>query len=144
MGRLGKSVRGKQGLAYYAYSDLRGGLGPSPWLVSAGVNPMNVSRAISSIRDEIRLLQQELVPADELADNKGFVLGSLPLHLETNSGVSDVLLDIELYELGLDYLQKYPETINAITAEQIQAAAEKYLNPDIYALAVAGPETQVA
>jgi zinc protease len=139
MGRLGTNVRDKQGLAYYAYSQLRGGLGPGPWLVSAGVNPTNVERAVNSIRDEIRRMQDEPVPADELADNKSFLIGSLPIHLETNDGVAEMLLDLELYELGLDYLQRYPETIAAITAEEIQGAAQKYLSPDHYALAVAGP-----
>ncbi len=139
MGRLGNNVRDRQGLAYYAYSQLRGGLGPGPWFVSAGVNPANVDQAVSSIRDEIRRLQDELVPADELADNKGFLTGSLPIHLETNDGVADTILDMELYELGLDYLLRYSEMIAAITAEQVQAAARKYLNPDLFALAIAGP-----
>jgi len=139
MGRLGANVRDEQGLAYYAYSQLSGGLGPGPWLISAGVNPANVSQAIASMRDEIRRLQTEPVPAEELADNKSFLIGSLPLHLETNDGVSGTILNIELYELGLDYLQRYPETMAQITAEQVQAAANKYLNPDMYALAVAGP-----
>jgi zinc protease len=139
MGRLGTNVRDKQGLAYYAYSQLRGGLGPGPWLVSAGVNPANVERAVSSVRDEIRRLQDEPVPADELDDNKSFLIGSLPIHLETNDGVAEMLLDLELYELGLDYLQRYPEMIAAITAEEIQGAAQKYLSADHYALAVAGP-----
>jgi zinc protease len=139
MGRLGANVRDKQGLAYYAYSQLRGGLGPGPWLVSAGVNPANVEQAVNSIRVEIRRLQDEPVPADELADNKSFLIGSLPIHLETNDGVAETLLDLELYELGLDYLQRYPETIAAITAEEIEEVARKYLSPDHYALAVAGP-----
>jgi len=139
MGRLGSAVRDEQGLAYYAYSELRGGLGPSPWLVSAGVNPANIAQATVSIRDEIRRLQTEQVPADELADNKSLRLGSIPIHLETNGGVSGTILDMELYGLGLDYLQRYPEMIAQITADQIRAAAQKYLNPDVYALAVAGP-----
>ena len=140
MGRLGANVRDRQGLAYYAYSQLRGGLGPGPWLVSAGVNPANVSQAIASIRDEIRHFQDELVPADELADNKGFLIGSVPLHLETNDGVSNVLLDMELYGLGLDYLLNYTQAMESITAEQVQQVAQTYLDPDCYALAVAGPQ----
>ena len=139
MGRLGANVRDKQGLAYHVYSQLRGGLGPGPWLVSAGVNPANVARAVSSIRDEIRRLQDEPVPADELADNKSFMIGSLPIQLETNDGVAEVLLDLELFGLGLDYLERYPEAMAAITAEEVQAVAQKYLSPDHYALAVAGP-----
>ena len=140
MGRLGSNVRDKQGLAYYAYSQLQGGLGPGPWLLSAGVNPANVPQAIASMRQEIRRLQTELVPAQELADNKSFLTGSLPIQLETNSGVSNTILNIKVYQLGLDYLQRYPEMIAAITAEQVQAAVQKYLDPDVYALSVAGPE----
>jgi zinc protease len=139
MGRLGASVRDGRGLAYYAYSELRGGLGPGPWLVSAGVHPENVSQAIGTIRDEIRRLQSEPVPADELADNQSFMLGSLPIHLETNEGVSNIMLDMELFGLGMDYLQRYPEMIMKIGADHVQAAAQKYLDPDVYALVVAGP-----
>ena len=139
MGRLGASVRDDQGLAYYAYSELTGGLGPGPWRISAGVNPANVSQATLSMRDEIRRLQAEPVPAEELADNKSYLVGSLPLHLETNSGVSGTLVNIELYRLGLDYLQRYPEMMMQITADQVQAAALKYLSADVYAMAVAGP-----
>ncbi len=139
MGRLGANVRDDQGLAYYAYSQLTGGLGPGPWRISAGVNPANVSQATLSMRDEIRRLQAEPVPAEELADNKSYLVGSLPLHLETNSGVSETLVNIELYRLGLDYLQRYPEMMMQITADQVQAAALKYLSADTYAMAVAGP-----
>lgn len=139
-GRLGDSVRDVQGLAYYAYSRLEGGLGPGPWTAVAGVNPSNIDRAISSIRHEVRRLQDERVGEEELADNKAYLTGSLPLRLETNEGVAQALLDMERYGLGLDYLQRYADLINAITAERVQAAAQKYLNPDAYALAVAGPE----
>lgn len=139
-GRLGDSVRDVQGLAYYSYSRLEGGLGPGPWTAAAGVNPSNIDRAIHSICEEVRRLQDERVGEDELADNKAYLTGLLPLRLETNEGMAQVLLDMERYGLGLDYLQRYTDLIKAITAEQVQAAAQKYLNPDAYALAVAGPE----
>jgi zinc protease len=139
-GRLGDNVRDKQGLAYYSYSRLEGGLGPGPWTAIAGVNPANVERAVSSIRDEIRQMQDEPVGEEELADNKAYLTGSLPLRLETNEGVAQSLLDMERYGLGLDYLQRYSGLINEITPQRIQAAAQRYLNADAYALAVAGPE----
>lgn len=140
-GRLGDNVRDAQGLAYYSYSRLEGGLGPGPWAAVAGVNPINVERAVNSIRDEIRRMQDEPVGEDELADNKAYLTGSLPLRLETNEGVAQALLDIERYGLGLDYLQRYTSLINEMTPARIQAVAQKYLNPDAYALAVAGPES---
>lgn len=140
MGRLGERVRSQSGLAYYAYSRIDGGKGPGPWRLIAGVNPANVEQAIALMRDEIREIRETPVPEEELNDSKSYLTGSLPLHLETNEGVAQALINIERYELGLDYLQRYHETINAVTVEDVQAAAQRWLDPDHYALAVAGPD----
>jgi len=139
MGRLGESVREAQGLAYYSYSRVDGGLGPGPWRVIAGVNPANVERAVTSIRAEIARIREEPVGEGEMADNKAFITGSLPLRLETNGGVASAILNMERYDLGLDYLQRYADLINEITPKRVQAAAQRWLDPDAYALAVAGP-----
>ena len=139
MGRLGETVREAQGLAYYSYSRVDGGPGPGPWRVIAGVNPANVEQAVSSIRAEVKRICEESVGDEELADNKAFITGSLPLRLETSEGVARYLLDMERYDLGLDYLQRYDALINAITAGRVQAVVQRWLDPDAYALAVAGP-----
>jgi len=139
-GRIGQSVREEQGLAYYAYSRLQGGLGPAPWYASAGVAPDKVEQAISSIRQEIRRIQEEPVPEDELADSQAYRTGSMPVSLETNSGLANVITDMELYDLGLDYLQRFPDMIRAITPAQVQAAAQEYLSADQIAIAVDGPK----
>ncbi len=139
MGRLGRRVREENGLAYYVYSRLGGGFGPAPWSVIAGVNPANVEKAVQLILDETRRLLTEPIPEAELADSKAYLIGSLPLSLETNEGVANTLAYIERYRLGLDYLQRYAELIGAIDAQAVQAAARHYLDPDRYALAIAGP-----
>lgn len=139
MGRIGQAVREAEGLAYYAYSRLEGGLGPGPWFAGTGVAPDKVSRAVALILKEIHRLQQELVPADELADSQAYRIGSLPVGLETSSGMADVITDMELYDLGPDYLLEFPERIRAITPQQIQAAARKYLSTEQLVVAVAGP-----
>jgi zinc protease len=141
MGRLGEKVREEQGLAYYSYSRVEGGPGPGPWSVIAGVNPANVEQAIASIRDEVARICEEPVDEKELADNKAFITGSLPLRLETNEGVARTILNMERYNLGLDYLQRYPDLIGEITAERVQAVAQRWLDPGAYALATAGPPT---
>ena len=141
MGRLGDRVRDEQGLAYYSYSRIEGGPGPGPWTVVAGVNPANVEKALESIRTEIRRICQELVPEPELADSQAFLVGSLPLRLETNEGVARAILEMELYDLGLDYLQRYEGLIREITPERVLAAAQTWLDPDAYVLAIAGPPT---
>jgi zinc protease len=88
----------------------------------------------------MRRMRETIVPKDELADSQSYLTGSMPLRLETNEGVASALLDIEFYDLGLDYLQRYPELVQAVMPEQVQAVAQKYLQPDTYALAIAGPE----
>ena len=139
MGRIGQSVREEQGLAYYAYSRLQGGLGPSPWSASAGVAPDKVEQAVASIRAEIGRIQTELVEDEELADCQAYRTGSLPVSLETNSGLASLITDMELYDLGLDYLQRFPDLIRAVTPARIQAAAQKYLSTTQMGISVAGP-----
>jgi zinc protease len=139
MGRLGERVRDEQGLAYYSFSQVAGGPGPGPWRVIAGVNPANVERAVASVRAEIRRMCEELVSAEELGDNQAFITGSLPLRLETNEGVTQAILDMERYSLGLDYLQRYAGLIGEITPERVRAVAQRWLDADAYALAIAGP-----
>lgn len=139
MGRLGRNVRDARGLAYYAYSHLAGGLGPGPWMAAAGVNPSDVDECLAAVLAEMRRLRDEAVPADELADVKAFLTGSLPLRLETNDGVAASLADIALHDLGLDYLQRYSQYVDALDAADVQAAAQRHLHPDTAAVAVAGP-----
>ncbi|MEA3350081.1 MAG: pitrilysin family protein, partial [Chloroflexota bacterium] len=140
MGRIGEAVRERAGLAYYAYSRVNGGIGPGPWMVSAGVNPENVKKAVELIRLEIERFTTEPVSAEELSDSKANFIGRLPLALESNSGVAGGLLNLERHGLGLDYYLRYADLVRAVTPEGILAAAQKYLHPDRLAVAVAGPE----
>jgi zinc protease len=139
MGRIGQNVRENKGLAYYAGSRLEGGFGPGAWSASAGVAPENVEQAIDSIRDEIKRIRDEPVAEEELADSQAYRTGSLPMSLETNGGLADTITNMELYQLGMDYLYEYPRLINDITLERVQAAARKYLSHDNLVIAVSGP-----
>ena len=139
MGRLGAKVRDEQGLAYYVSSGLEAGLGEGPWAVRAGVNPNNVELTIASIMVEVERMGKEPVSPEEMDDAKSFLTGSLPLRLESNEGLSAVLLEMEIYNLGLDYIQRYPDLVNTVTREQVQEVVNRYLNPEAYVLVVAGP-----
>jgi zinc protease len=77
-----------------------------------------------------------------LADSQSFLTGSMPLRLETNEGVARALLEMERHDLGLDYLLRYSDLVNAVTAEGVQAIARQYLDPERYVLAIAGPVTE--
>ena len=138
MGRLGDRVRERQGMAYYAFSDLRAGLLAGPWVVRAGVNPANESAAIEGILAEIRRFQDGGPEDAELADARDFLIGSQAVRLETNPGIAQMLADIELFGLGLDYLVRYPGLIRGIARDAIMQAAGRFPR-DSYCLAIAGP-----
>jgi zinc protease len=138
MGRIGESVRERSGLAYHASSSLSGGIGPGPWLFIAGVDPKNVEKAITLISHEITRFINEPVTGEELADSQANYIGRLPLSLESNAGVASALLNLERYNLGLDYYLRYPDLIRGITATEILETAQHYLHPDRMAVATAG------
>jgi zinc protease len=139
MGRLGAAVRDEEGLAYYVYSHAEAGFLAGPWAVRAGVNPKNVDRAIQGILREIDGVQREPVRDGELHDAQEFLTGSLAVRLETDAGIAQALLEIELFSLGLDYLLRYPALIRAVTPEEIAAATRRYLLLDRYTVATAVP-----
>jgi len=139
MGRIGEVVREKSGLAYYAYSSMSAGLGPGSWEVSAGVNPQNIKKASDLILDELKRFVQEGVTAEELADTKANFIGRLPLSLESNGGVANALLNIERYQLGLDYYHRYEGLVKEVTAENVLNTARKFIDPDKLVIASAGP-----
>jgi zinc protease len=138
MGRIGDVVRDQSGLAYYAYSSLSAGVGPGAWEVSAGVGTANVDKAIDLVREEIKRFVTLGVSAEELADSQANFIGRLPLSLESNMGVANALINIERYDLGLDYYRQYPDMIKTVTPEQVVEAARKYLDPDRLAVSTAG------
>lgn len=140
-GRIGHSVRETAGMAYYARSSLRSGLGPSPWMAYAGVNPDGVDKAVELMLAEIRRLCEEPVTDQELDDAQAYLTGILPLQMETNEGVASRLLDTHLYALGNDFIGRYPEIIRSVTKADIQAVAQKYLDDEVYALSIAGPSS---
>lgn len=139
MGRIGDHVRDEKGLAYYSYTSLDAGLEPGPWSAIAGVAPENVQAATDAILDEIKRIGQEPVSEEELADTKAFLIGSLPLRLEAKESIAAQIAHMQVYELGLDYLQHYPQQIEAVTAQDVIDVTNKYLNPDAYVISVAGP-----
>jgi zinc protease len=139
MGRIGDVVREQSGLAYYAYSSLSAGVGPGAWYVSAGVNPANLEKATELVKQELKRYVDEGITADELADSQANYIGRLPLSLESNGGVAGSLLNIERFDLGLDYYRQYPDLVRVVTVEDVLETARKYIDPERLVIATAGP-----
>ncbi len=140
-GRLGTSIRERQGMAYYVYSALDANVIPGPLLIRAGVSPANVERAIASIDEELVRLAGEGPTESELAESKQYLIGSMPRHLETNIGIANFLQTVEFFGLGLDYDVRMPALLGAVTRDEVHAAARQALVPACATVVVAGPYT---
>lgn len=139
MGRLGESVRERQGMAYYVYSSVEAGRSVGLWTVNAGVDPSNVERAIASTLEEVRGFQAGGPTEREFSDAVGSVTGSLPLSLETSGGIANVISDIVYYELGEDYLQRYRAIMRGLTPDEIVNAARAHIDSERLTISVVGP-----
>jgi zinc protease len=130
MGRIGEVVREKAGLAYDASTSLNAWIEGGSWEVTAGVNPANLDKAIDLIIRELQRFTKEPVTAEELADSQANYIGRLPLTLESNAGVAGTILNLERFELGFDYLQRYNSLVNEVTPARALETARKYIDPD--------------
>ena len=138
-GRLGDSIRERQGMAYYVFSSLDATVIEGPLVVRAGVSPANVDRAVASIDEELVRLAREGVSERELAESRQYLIGSMPRTLETNAGIATFLQTIEFFGLGLDYDVRVPELLGQVTLDEVRAAARRVLDPDRATVIIAGP-----
>ncbi len=139
-GRIGSNVRDTQGLAYHASSYAVPGLTRQPWSIRAGINPANVDRAIEASLHEARQLAETPPDDEELRLSKQALIGSLPLRLERNDGIANMILTMERYGLGLDHLGVYPDLVDAVTADDIRDVTAAVMSDPAYTLVTAGPE----
>jgi zinc protease len=138
-GRLGDSIRERQGMAYYVSSALDANVAPGPLTIRAGVSPANVDRAVASIDDEVARLVAEGLTPQELDESRQYLIGSIPRALETNSAIANFLQTEEFFGLGLDYDARLPALLNAVTLDDVHVAARQALDPARATVVIAGP-----
>ena len=143
-GRLGDNIRERQGMAYYVSSSLDATFGPGPFSIRAGVAAANVEKTIASIDAELTSVIDAGFRQQEIDESKSYMVGALPRQLETNAAIASFLLTVETFNLGLDYDERLPGLIGAITKDAADAAARKLLDPKRATVAVAGPWTPPA
>ena len=138
-GRLGDSIRERQGMAYYVYSSLDASFGPGPFTIRAGVAAANVEKTIASIDEEISAILTKGFTAQEIDESKSYMIGAIPRQLETNAAIASFLLTCDAFNLGLDYDARLPGLLGAVTKDAADAAAKRLLDPSRATVAVAGP-----
>jgi zinc protease len=138
-GRLGDSIRERQGMAYYVSSSFDGNLVEGPLVVRAGVSPANVERTIASIDEVLSRLRLDGLTAKEVNESRQFLIGSMPRSLETNAGIANFLQIAEFFGLGLDYDRRLPGLLEAVTLDAANEAAREAVDPSRATIVVAGP-----
>jgi zinc protease len=138
-GRLGDSIRERQGMAYYVYSSLDATLAEGPMMIRAGVSAANVQRTLSSIEQELAAVLSSGITQKEFDESKRYLIGSIPRSLETNSSIAGFLLSGEFYGLGTDYDARLPGLLGDVTLADVNAIAQRLIDPARAQIVVAGP-----
>jgi zinc protease len=138
-GRLGDSIRERQGMAYYVSSSFDANLAEGPLAIRAGVSAANVDRAIASIDEEIERLLADGLTEKELDESRRYLIGAMPRALETNAAIANFLQTAEFFGLGLDYDVQLPGHLLTVTLESTHAAARRVLSTERATVVVAGP-----
>ncbi|HQV45588.1 MAG TPA: pitrilysin family protein, partial [Nitrospira sp.] len=136
--RLMDSIRDKQGLAYGIMSQFDTRLMPGAFFISLQTRTDVTNQAIAGVLTEIKGMRDAMVTDQELNEAKSFIVGSFPLRVDSSAKLANVLAQVELYNLGLDYFTQYPRAIEKVTKDDVLRVAKQYLDPQHYALVVVG------
>ncbi len=136
--RLFQNIREKQGLAYAVFSELSMYRDTGCMAIYAGTSVETAGKVVESIVKELRELKQNPVPAEELRRAKDHLKGSFMLGLESTSSRMGNLARQEIYFKRFFTLDEMLESIEAVTADQVQKIAQEFFDPKNITLAMLG------
>ncbi|MEZ2413464.1 M16 family metallopeptidase [Muriicola sp. E247] len=142
--RLFLNLREDKGYTYGSYSRIGDNkYVPSRFSASASVRNMVTDSSVVELLKEIDKIAKEPVSAKELENIKAKYVGNFVMALERPSTIARYALNIETEDLPKDFYKTYLERINAITIEDVQAAARKYFSANNARVVVAGKGSEV-
>lgn len=135
--RLNLNLREQHGYTYGAGSTFDMRLSAGPFVATAGVETGKTGEALKEFFKELEAIRAP-VPADELARAKNYVALRFPSGFETTANISRRLEEAIVYRLPDDYFTKYVQNIQAVTAADLQRVAQKYIQPNRFAVVITG------
>jgi zinc protease len=141
--RLFMNLREEKGYTYGAYSSLDARRTAGTFRATAEVRNPVTGDSLKEFFYELNRIRNEPVSAKEIADAKSYLTGVFPIRLETQEGLIDQLVQIKMFGLPDNYLEIYRNRIQAVTIEQIQDVAIKYIKPDEAAIVIIGDGSQL-
>ena len=141
--RLFMNLREEKGYTYGAYSNLDARRTAGTFRATAEVRTPVTGDSLKEFFYELNRIRNERVSEKEISDAKSYLTGVFPIRLETQEGLTDQLVQIKMLNLPNNYLQMYRDRVQAVTIEQIQQVAQKYVKPDEAALVIVGDGAKV-
>ncbi len=140
--RLMADIRDKLGLAYDVHSYFTTDKHKGIFEIGVQTKNRSAKEVIDLVDRDIEQIRSRPVTAQELKDAKAYLTGSFPRKLDTMRKIADFLSQVEFYDLGPDFIDKYPGYINRVTADDVLRAARKYITPDKRVLVVVGNQSE--
>jgi zinc protease len=141
--RLVDEIRVKRGLTYDIYCSFDAFKMRGAYEVETFTRNDSTAAAITTIFEQIERIRNEGITDKELEETKSFYTGYFPLQFETPSQIATQILNVELYDLGEDYLKNYRNNINAVSKQDVLRVAKKYLDPENMKLVVVSKADEV-
>jgi len=136
--RLFKALRTRQGLTYGASSDLvcRRNLGA--WVAKTFTRTAETLKSAHIALEQMKSLRDHEISRQEMETAQSYLVGHLALEFETSQDVASQVLELIQNGLPLDYWNRYPERIQALTSGDVWNATQRYLDPDRNVIVLVG------
>jgi zinc protease len=142
--RLNQNLREKHAYTYGAGSSISSDMIVGSFNAQTSVRNEVTDSAIYQLMFELERIIEEPVTDEELASAKAYMTGSFARSLESPQTIANFALNINRYNLPADYYATYLQKLNAVTKEEIQAMAKKYIKPDHAHVVVVGKGSEIA
>jgi zinc protease len=110
-----------------------------PLIIEVNAPTEKLMEQLKMIADAMMTLQNEAAGSEQLETARTHLLNAMADRLRSNTTVGDVILDIESYGLGRDYVLHFTDRVNAVTTADVQGAARQYLAPQAMVIVLSGP-----
>lgn len=141
--RINMNLREAHGYTYGAGSAFIYHRAPGPFIVYSDVRTDVTAPAVTEIVNELKRMRETPMTAAEMSLSKDSITRSLPGRFERGTEAAGSFAELFVYGFPLDYYSILPERINAVTAEQAQAAAQKYILPEKIAVLAVGDRAKI-
>lgn len=141
--RVFMNLREEKGYTYGAYTRLDTKRRAGDFEATAEVRTSVTGDSVREFFYELDRIRTEQVTEQELVDAKNFLTGVFPIRAETQEGLTNLIVSQQLYDLPQDYLQTYRGNVDAVTVDDVQRVANRYIHPDRLAIVIVGDASEV-